>query len=195
MARRAASLVLLCLLAAQSTAGRRLPLNHLHLDRSFLVVVLGQTHGRHNEPGSLYNLSNLEEHVLAPLARLSAYPVHTLDCSGESLAGLEFGCAETSGTAADQWVRFAQCGVCVQRLLAGESPATHVVRVRPDVTFWSDVQHEDLPPFGFVAARVRAALGWTNITNAHFSYHWGNTECDTSQAVRAGMHSPDASAF
>lgn len=191
-----ATLLALTLLAV--AAGRRTPLSHLHLERRFLVVVLGQTQGHHGEvrrrrrrgccltlprqATSLYNAQNVEEMVLSPLARLSAYPLRTLDCTGESLPNFSFACNETLAAAADQWARFEQCGLCVQRLLAGDAPSTHVVRVRPDVTFWNEVQHDDLPPFGSVAARVRAALGWSNITNENFAYHWSNSECDTSQA-------------
>jgi len=178
-------LLLACLalqLSGAAAFGWRLPRSHLQNDRSFLVAVLGQTHGRHGVVVSLYNQSNLQEHVLAPLAGLSNKPVLTLDCTGEALPNFDLSCNETAAAAADQWQRFAQCGLCVARLLAAPAAPTHVVRVRPDVTFLNGVRHEDLPPHGSVSTRLRAAKGWTGVTNDQFSYYWDTAECDTSQA-------------
>jgi hypothetical protein len=148
-----------------------------------LVVVVGKSAGLHGEFLSLYNETNLATYVLFPLSRMF-HTVKRMDCTGESLSGYDYVCPMPPDVPS-MWHRLKECWSCLV-----DTHADYHVRVRPDVHFLSPVTWKSIPPIGKIASRVRAARGWTGITNQHFSYNWENADCSVQDTYLPCVSEP-----
>ena len=92
------------------------------------------------------------------------------------------------GETQSQWHRLEGCHACAAAAVDLEQ-YSHVIRVRPD-TEWRQplARHHLVLQPGAINVKLRGARGVRGITDRHFSWHWGTSDC-AGDAVTGGGRS------